>query len=426
MNKNISLTNQAGKAFHQLTSEIRNQFLGDVESDETLKEDLRVVLYSHDTMGIGHMRRNLLIANQIKRAFPRASVLAIAGAKEATTFSQNAGIDCLTLPSFAKKPDGTYTSRNLGISASDVLEIRSQTILAGVQSYQPDLFIVDKVPAGAGGELLKTLVWLSSSTACRCVLGLREILDSPEQVNADWGKTHAIPVIRKHFASIWIYGDPKVYDAVKEYRFPADISERVTYTGYLNTDSRLKNLSQLPYEIEVPFVLCTVGGGQDGEHLALNFVDAVKETNDNAVLLTGPYMPESGKLKLHSLAESVPNLKVVEFVDEGDLLVKHASHVISMGGYNTIAAILSHRKPALIVPRVTPRKEQLIRASRLASLGFVSCVQQDQLNPGRITRWLNQTKADKHSANSPLDMDGLANIQKLIQAEFPQILNAKK
>ena len=42
-----------------------------------------------------------------------------------------------------------------------------------------------------------------------------------------------------------------------------------------------------------------------------------------------------------------------------------------MGGYNTYCEILSFDKPALIVPRVQPREEQLIRARRAAELGLI-------------------------------------------------------
>lgn len=131
------------------------------------------------------MRRNLLIAQKIRQQFPSASVLVIAGAREAAIFSQQAGIDCLTLPSFRKEPNGTYSSRHLKMSADDVLDFRSETILAAMHNYRPDLFIVDKIPSGAGGELLPTLNWLRSSTNCHCVLGLREILDAADVVRQE-------------------------------------------------------------------------------------------------------------------------------------------------------------------------------------------------------------------------------------------------
>ena len=421
LNKTRSVKSEINRPFRRLAIQIRSEFLG--PSQDESRTGLRVVLYSHDTMGVGHMRRNLLIANQITRTIEGASILVIAGAKEANTFAQRAGVDCLTLPAFRKKSNGTYTTRNLGISADDILDVRSKTILAAIQSFKPDLFIVDKVPAGAGGELLPTLDWLTRYGDCQCILGLRDILDCPEFAIQDWNRTHCNTVIRNHFDRIWIYGDREVYDAVKEYQFPNDIAQMISYTGYLNTESRLQNLGQLPYEIAVPYVLCTVGGGQDGEILANCFVDAIHQSPRNSVLLTGPYMPKATVNSIRNRAESIPQLKVVEFVDEGDLLIRHASHVVSMGGYNTVSAILSHKKPAIIVPRCEPRKEQLIRADRLAELGLVASLHPDQLNANAIIDWIQNTPSEL-PAHQPLNMQGLGCISQFISNEIsPKTLN---
>ncbi len=419
---------KSGTNNHHLSREIRNQFLGHATLSATDKSNLRVVLYSHDTMGIGHLRRNILIASMIKHQFPTASILVIAGAREACTFSQAASLDCLTLPSFKKQPDGTYTSRSLGISADEMLNFRSRTILAAIQSYQPDLFIVDKIPSGAGGELLPSLDWISRHAKCHCVLGLRDILDDAEKVKRDWTAMHSDEIIRAHFREIWIYGDPHVYDAVKEYEFPQDIADRVTYTGYLDTRSRLPATPDQEIVDDEPFVLCTLGGGQDGKALALNFIEAIRQSERQGTLLTGPHMPDSTKSLVFGIAETVPSLRVIEFADEGDLLVRNASHVVSMGGYNTLSAILSYRKPALIVPRVCPREEQLIRANRFAELGLVQMIHPDELTPDSIIRWLSETNESHRSSVDSPNLQGLQRICASIHARFPlvnSILNGK-
>ena len=402
----------------RLAAKIRQQFLG--KSDvETLNTDFRVILYSHDTMGIGHMRRNLLIASHIKSQFPNASILAIAGAKEACLFAQSADIDCLTLPSFHKRPDGTYTSRNLGIPAGDVLELRGRSILSAVQSYQPDLLIVDKVPSGAGGELLPTLQWLSLESNCHCVLGLRDILDEPQEVICNWEALDTFKIIQEFFPSVWIYGDSNIYDAVAEYSFPSSLSERVAYTGYLDTSLRLAGIEKSSRK-EPSFVLCTIGGGQDGEELPTCFVEAIRATGMPAKILTGPYMTEAARAALKRHAEDIPSLEVIDFVSEGDLLIRQASHVVSMGGYNTLSAILTYQKPALIVPRVKPRKEQLIRANRLAELGYVDALHPDDLSASAIADWLTRTPASTPLNCQPLEMSGLQRICDSIGQLFPQ------
>jgi predicted glycosyltransferase len=423
MNKSIHMRMQTGRPIHLLAEQLRGQFLGSTEiSGPQPADHRRVVLYSHDTMGIGHMRRNILIAQLIQERFANVSILVIAGARVANTFAQLAGIDCLTLPSFQKHENGSYSTRNLGISAKDVLDVRSQTILAAIQSYKPDLLIADKIPSGAGGELLPALEWLRQHTTCRCILGLREILDSADEVIRDWHETSAFDIIRRYFGSIWIYGDRTVYDAIEEYEFPLDIGERVTFTGYLDTRIRLANHPRDVCAVDQPYVLCTVGGGQDGKQLPLTFIEATRKTGRTAVLLTGPLMPESARSQVAAAAENVPSLKVIDFADEGDAFVKHASHVVSMGGYNTLAAILSHNKPALIVPRVTPREEQLIRANRLAELGLVDALHPRDLTADSIVQWLDRTTPNASHPATQIDMGGLNRIGELVQAEVPGIL----
>src|SRR5262249_36164731 len=68
----------------------------------------RIALYSHDTMGVGHIRRNLTIAKAFANALPQAVTLLIAGVHELSTFGLPRGVDCLTLPSLFKQEDGTY------------------------------------------------------------------------------------------------------------------------------------------------------------------------------------------------------------------------------------------------------------------------------------------------------------------------------
>ena len=63
----------------------------------------RVALYSHDTMGLGHMRRNLLIAGALAAGPTPAVILLIAGAREVHACGVPAGVDCLSLPALWKE-----------------------------------------------------------------------------------------------------------------------------------------------------------------------------------------------------------------------------------------------------------------------------------------------------------------------------------
>ncbi len=100
-----------------------------------------------------------------------------------------------------------------------------------------------------------------------------------------------------------------------------------------------------------------------------------------------------------------------------------------MGGYNTFGEILSLDKPALIVPRSIPRKEQTIRASRAARLGLVSMLDPDNgRDPAIMAAALNQLpNQEPPSANTiPGLLDGHDNVAKLVRLrlETPMSMEA--
>ncbi|HPV74715.1 MAG TPA: hypothetical protein PLX31_07460 [Gemmatimonadaceae bacterium] len=199
---------------------------------------LRIALYSHDTMGLGHMRRNLLLAETLAAAPERPAVLLISGSREISRFPLPRGVDCLSLPSLYKDSQSRYHARSLDVPVQELVAVRSTAIAAALEAFRPDVFIVDNVPRGAQHELDRALARLRQAGRTRCILGLRDVLDEPEQVQREWTRSGNFDVIRRHFEAIWVYGDAQVNDVAQEYGFPRDIASRVTYTGYLDQRGR--------------------------------------------------------------------------------------------------------------------------------------------------------------------------------------------
>jgi len=52
-----------------------------------------------------------------------------------------------------------------------------------------------------------------------------------------------------------------------------------------------------------------------------------------------------------------------------------------MAGYNTVSEIVSFKKRAVVVPRVHPAAEQLVRARRFADLGLVRMLHPNDATP---------------------------------------------
>ena len=183
------------------------------------------------------------------------------------------GVDCLTLPALRKAPDGQYHARSLAISVQELVVLRSKTIQATLESFEPDVLIVDNVPRGAVGELDSTLEYLRARGRTRCVLGLRDILDDPAAVHGEWRRAANEDAIRNYYDAVWVYGDPVVYDPIRDYHFAPDVAAQVCYTGYLDQRVRLEGWEggdegsgglAIPDLPPGPLALCLVGGGQDG------------------------------------------------------------------------------------------------------------------------------------------------------------------
>ncbi len=385
------------------------------------KGRLRIVLYSHDTMGIGHMRRNQLIAQTLARPPREADILMIAGAREANAFVMPPGVDCLTLPSLRKGKDGCYKPRCLNVSLEELGALRTKVIGAAMEAFKPDVLIVDKVPRGAVRELDPILEDLRTQGLTRCVLGLRDVLDDPDTVRREWRNAANEEAIERYYDAIWVYGDRSVYDPVSEYRLPSGLAAKVRYTGYLDRhvraeEAEAEDMAPLP-DLALPpgrLVLCMVGGGQDGARLAEAFVDAELPPETNAVVMTGPFMPTEVRNRLRRLAAARPRLRVLEFVTGPEPLLSRADRVIAMGGYNTVCEVLSYEKHALIVPRVEPRREQLVRVERLRELGLLDFLHPDEVGPEALAGWLARDLGPPPRVRDRVDLNGLARLPGLL------------
>jgi predicted glycosyltransferase len=383
----------------------------------------RIVLYSHDTFGLGHLRRNLLIARQLASSSTPTAILLISGTSQASAFEFPPGVDCLSLPGVCKRDDGSYDARRLGIETSSLISFRSTMIRAAVAEFDPDVLIVDKVPRGVLRELDATLRLLRASGHTRCVLGLRDILDDPASVRSEWLDDANEAAIQEFYDAIWVYGDANVYDIAAEYAFSDAVVEKLRYTGYLDprvgthaNSTDLVEGGSLPVSPARRLAVCLVGGGEDGARLASAFANTVLPIDMEGVILAGPFMPFHLFKSLQQTAARSRKLRVLRFLDEPNGLVSCADRVIAMAGYNTICEVLCHRKRALVVPRIRPRSEQWIRACRLEALGLLEVLHPDGLSAGRLTDWLTQDCQASLPGATCIDFNGLSCLESLLES----------
>jgi predicted glycosyltransferase len=387
----------------------------------------RIAMYSPGMVGLGHIRRNLLISQELASSPLNPTILLLAEAREAGAFAMPDGVDCVTLPALRKDHEGECRPRHMDLPLRDVVALRAETTAAALRAFRPDFLLVDHLPRGAFGELEPGLTALRKRGGTRCVLGLRDVLEEPSVVRREWRRGRNAAAVGDYYDAVWIYGDPAVYDALREYQFPSVVTAKARYVGYLDSRRRLDSehtsterlLATLGIPVG-PLTLCLVGGGQDGGPLALAFLDAELPPDSHGVVVTGPYMAAEFRRRLHYMAARRPGMKVVEFLPEPAPLLHRAERVVAMGGYNNVCDVLAFRKRALIVPRGGARREQRLRAGRLQALGAFDVLPPEALTARAISEWMAHAPAAAPDVTGRIDLNGLARLPGAIA----ELLNA--
>jgi predicted glycosyltransferase len=354
-------------------------------SGEHQRAHVRILMYSHDTFGLGHLRRCRTIAHALVEAFKGVHVLIISGSQIAGAFDFKARVDFVKIPSVIKLYNGEYTSIGQHINIEETIEWRTKIIRSTAESFEPDIFIVDKEPLGLKRELLPTLEYLKKE-GCRLVVGLRDILDDEELLAAEWGRNDTISQIKRFYDDIWIYGPEGFWNPLQGLPLPKGLEKRFTYTGFLRREVPLRSQT-LELALPEKYLLVTAGGGGDGAPLMRSVIKArLVEPKRHLpfVLVLGPFMNNEERTEIHQLAAADPDIHVLNFVNQFEALITGASAVVGMAGYNTFCEIISFNKPAMLVPRVLPRREQLIRARRAAELNLVDAVLPDEADDAKL------------------------------------------
>jgi predicted glycosyltransferase len=380
------------------------------------RQHKRVLIYSHDTFGLGHLRRCRTIAHSLVDADKDLSVLILSGSPIIGSFDFRARVDFVRIPGVIKLRNGEYTSLNLHIRIEETLEMRASIIKHTADIFDPDLFIVDKEPLGLRGEVRPTLELLRRR-GTPVVLGLRDVMDEPERLAPEWQRKAVLPALQRYYDEIWVYGLPQICEPLDGIELPSSLARRVVYTGYLRRT--VPSLGGAADPFDEPFLLVTPGGGGDGEAL-IDWVLRAYETDPRlpwpALLVFGPFMLPGLQAEFAARVAQLPRVKAITFDAKLESLLAKAHGVVAMGGYNTFCEILSFDKRALIVPRTEPRLEQLIRASRAQELGLVKMLAGDGAREARAMatalRHLSQQRPPSEVVVPGL-LDGLGSVERL-------------
>ena len=349
----------------------------------------RVLIYSHDTFGLGNIRRMLEVARHLVQSSPEVSVLVVTGSPMLHAFRIPPRIDYVKLPCLSRNVDSRYGARFLDLTLDATVRLRANLIRSTITDFAPDLILVDKKPFGVEDELSGALVALQSSVRKpKLVLLLRDILDSPEATTRVWRKNGCFEAIEAYYDEVLVVGSPEVFDLRREYQFPPFAAAKVNFCGYIAREpgrlARAEARRSLGIAEAQQLVLVTPGGGEDGHSLiaaslaGLAGLPAARRPRMHIVC--GPEMADTQRAAIKHAAAALPQVSLQDFSDDMMSLMAAADVVVAMGGYNTVCELLTLHKRAVVVPRVKPGLEQCIRAERMSALGLLH-----MLHPGRLT-----------------------------------------
>lgn len=376
----------------------------------------RYLLYSHDSYGLGHLRRNLTLAAELARPGSGSSVVIATGSPAATFFELPPGVEVVKLPAVTKDEDGRYEPRSLPGPLADTLRLRRHLLEATFAAYRPHALLVDHQVLGLHGEVLP-LLRRARAEGVYTALGLRDVIDSPEVVAREWGTKDARWALSEGYDRVFVYGDPSVLDPRLDVPVPPELGASLEFVGYVVRP--FPRHSRRPVPPLEPQVLVTVGGGEDGVERLDCVLTAVEGGLDGSrvVVVGGPLLDSREARRLKRRARELPHVELHRFHADLPRLLADSDLVVCMAGYNTCAEVLRSGRRAIFLPRTFPRREQAIRAERLTRLGLGTTLEQP--TPGTlreaIRSELDGRSALEHSAPCRPPLDGARTLARRLE-----------
>jgi predicted glycosyltransferase len=375
-----------------------------------------VLMYSPDSIGLGHMRRNSAIAEGLVKEMPGISNLLLVGSSAGVYFDLPLGSDCVKLPSILKTGSNQWTPKSLYVPNEVARRIRSRIITETALALEPDVFLVDHVPSGIWDELVPALKALRSMPQRpQLVLGLRDILGAPEEICAQWQSTGIYDLIDEYYDNILIYGSPDIFPTADLYGLSERFADRIRYCGFVHLAKAGTAARNVNPANGKPKVVMTAGGGHDASPMMQFVLNALVDQNRmpdiDLLVVTGPLMPLECRNQIAALAEQL-NAQCISSTPHLQSYLNSADTIITMGGYNTVMEAIATGVPTIVIPRTGPSAEQRYRATLFADLGLVRSVDLLEGSAQQLLAELKLALETPRHKTPLLRFDGISNAAK--------------
>jgi len=171
-----------------------------------LNKDPTMLIYSPDAHGLGHLRRNSILAKVAVGLITNLNVIIIGNCPSNILVDIGSRIDFVKLPSVKRGDVGVWNQRFLNLPGSEFWQIRLKMLEVLFNEFKPTVLIVDHLPLGIENEL-EYILPIAKSFGTKIILGIRDILGHPDLIKGVWTKNGSYNALYKYYDNILIFGE---------------------------------------------------------------------------------------------------------------------------------------------------------------------------------------------------------------------------
>jgi predicted glycosyltransferase len=361
----------------------------------------RILVYTHNSVGMGHAFRTLAVLTGIKRHRPDIDFLVLSGSSIPHLFTSH-GIEAVKLPSIKKevdKPGSPLRPRYLtSMDAQAVFDYRQRVILETFEFFSPDVVMVEHYLGGLMNEALPlirrkpagnrfTREWMLVHLS----RGICPTLESTQQHSSPLSaelSAEAIDTARQ-FDLIYVLEDPGRVDPNHKFlgNIP-DLRSKIHYLGPIT----IKTLQELPPRREIirrlglrdkRIILLSLGRHGPILQMAGAILSALRkrliQDDCQIVMVLDPYLDDA---LAHTLAERMldEDIRVLSFTPHLIDLINISELVICRAGYNIVNEVLLTGVASLVIPERHPGAEQEHRAKLIGQENIIAADENEIVN----------------------------------------------
>ncbi|MEQ8666145.1 MAG: glycosyltransferase [Rhodospirillales bacterium] len=366
----------------------------------------QLLFYVQHLLGVGHVKRASIIARAlVDEGFSCHVVL---GGPDAGPIDWGGAV-CHRLPE-VRSPDASFSRYLTGDGmAPDGSFWRDRTTRAErmAAELKPDVLLIEHFPFGRRRFRHEIAALIDGARRVRrnvrVFSSVRDILVSGKPGDKD---RKAVDILRRDFDGVLVHGDPAFIPFSKTFSMAQEISDLLTYTGYV-TQPPLSSRPGAGRRDHGPVVVAA-GGGAVGGNLMMQAMAARRDgllADKNWVFLIGPNLDKQTAALLRH--DPPAGVSIEPNRPDYETLLSEAHVSISQAGYNTIMDLVRTRCPAVVVPLAADGEtEQRVRAELLDERGYLVSLDEAQATPDSLSEAVERALSLDIPTGPPFRTDG--------------------